>query len=48
MKAQLINVITGNDLQVRLNESDAFKFGITAVDNVILSYEKDGKHKDSL
>lgn len=45
LKAQLINVITGNDLQVRLNESDAFKFGITAVDNVILSYEKDGKHK---
>jgi len=45
LKAQLINVTTGNDFQVRLNESEAFKFGITAVDNVILSYEKDGKHK---
>gem|GEM_PF-1709668 len=45
LKAQLINVTTGNDFQIWLNESQAFKFGITAVDNVILSYEKDGKHK---
>ena len=46
LKAQQINIKTGNGFQVWLNESEAFKFGITAVDDVILSYEKNAKHKN--
>jgi hypothetical protein len=32
-------------LQILLNESEAYKFGITAVDDVILAYKKNNKRE---
>jgi hypothetical protein len=32
-------------LQILLNESEAYKFGITAIDDVTLSYKSNGKRQ---
>ncbi len=43
VKVKQIDIRAGNSLQILLNEAEAFKFGITAIDDVILSYKKNNK-----
>jgi hypothetical protein len=43
VKVKQIDIRAGNSLQILLNEAEAFRFGITAIDDVILSYKKNKK-----
>ena len=43
IKVKTIDIESGNGLQILLNESEAYKFGITAIDDVILSYKRKNK-----
>lgn len=45
IKVKKIDIQSWNSLQILLNESEAYKFGITAIDDVTLSYKSNGKRQ---